>query len=48
MLAGLVTMIFMSTANYLREERRRRRIRTAFGQYVSRDLVDALSETEEG
>jgi adenylate cyclase len=48
MLAGLVTMIFMSTANYLREERRRRRIRTAFGQYVSRDLVDRLSETEEG
>ncbi len=48
MLAGLTTMIFMSTANYLREERRRRRIRTAFGQYVSRDLVDRLSETEEG
>jgi adenylate cyclase len=47
MLAGLMTMIFMSTANYLREERRRRRIRTAFGQYVSRDLVDALSENEE-
>jgi adenylate cyclase len=48
MLAGLVTMIFMSTSNYLREERRRRRIRTAFGQYVSRDLVDTLSENEEG
>jgi adenylate cyclase len=48
MLAGLGTMIFMSTANYLREERRRRRIRTAFGQYVSRDLVDRLSETEDG
>jgi adenylate cyclase len=48
MAAGLVTMIFMSTANYLREERRRRRIRTAFGQYVSRDLVDRLSENEEG
>jgi adenylate cyclase len=47
MAAGLVTMIFMSTANYLREERRRRRIRTAFGQYVSRDLVDRLSENEE-
>jgi len=48
MLAGLVTMIFMSTSNYLREERRRRRIRAAFGQYVSRDLVDTLSENEEG
>jgi adenylate cyclase len=48
MLAGLVTMIFMSTSNYLREERRRRRIRMAFGQYVSRDLVDTLSENEEG
>ena len=48
MAAGLVTMIFMSTSYYLREERRRRRIRTAFGQYVSRDLVDRLSETEEG
>ena len=48
MAAGLVTMIFMSTANYLREERRRRQIRTAFGQYVSRDLVDRLSENEEG
>jgi adenylate cyclase len=48
MAAGLVTMIFMSTSNYLREERRRRRIRAAFGQYVSRDLVDRLSETEEG
>jgi adenylate cyclase len=48
MAAGLVTMIFMSTSNYLREERRRHRIRTAFGQYVSRDLVDTLSENEEG
>jgi adenylate cyclase len=47
MAAGLASMIFMSSANYLREERRRRRIRTAFGQYVSRDLVDRLVETEE-
>jgi adenylate cyclase len=46
MAAGLVSMIFMSSANYLREERRRRRIRTAFGQYVSRDLVDRLAESE--
>lgn len=46
MASGLVSMIFMSSANYLREERRRRRIRTAFGQYVSRDLVDRLAESE--
>jgi adenylate cyclase len=47
MAAGLVSMIFMSSANYLREERRRRRIRTAFGQYVSRDLVDRLAENQD-
>ncbi len=35
---------FMATANYLREERERRQIRGAFGQYVSPDLVNQLSE----
>ena len=40
---GLATIIFMSAANYLREEQRRRQMRTAFGQYVSKDLVNALS-----
>ncbi|MEX0338384.1 MAG: CHASE2 domain-containing protein [Arenibacterium sp.] len=46
--AGLATIMFMSSANYLREERRRRQIRTAFGQYVSRDLVDELSDNSAG
>ncbi|MDF1726469.1 MAG: adenylate/guanylate cyclase domain-containing protein [Sulfitobacter sp.] len=36
--------IFMSTINYLREERQRRQIRGAFGQYVSPDLVNQLQE----
>ncbi|MEM7520329.1 MAG: adenylate/guanylate cyclase domain-containing protein [Pseudomonadota bacterium] len=36
--------IFMATANYLREEQERQRIRGAFGQYVSPDLVNQLSE----
>ncbi|MEP3845683.1 MAG: adenylate/guanylate cyclase domain-containing protein [Paracoccaceae bacterium] len=40
---GLATIMFMSAANYLREEQRRRQMRTAFGQYVSKDLVNALS-----
>ena len=46
-LAGLGTIIFMSTTNYLREESRRREIRSAFGQYVSADLVDTLAENPE-
>lgn len=45
--AGLATIIFMSSANYLREERRRQRIRTAFGQYVSRDLVTELIDNQQ-
>lgn len=45
--AGLATIIFMSAANYLREERQRRQIRQAFGQYVSKDLVDALNDSQE-
>lgn len=40
---ALIAM-FMATANYLREERERRQIRGAFGQYVSPDLVNQLSE----
>ncbi|NNE51177.1 MAG: CHASE2 domain-containing protein [Sulfitobacter sp.] len=40
---GLVAM-FLATMNYLREERQRRRIRGAFGQYVSPDLVNQLSD----
>ena len=40
--------MYMATTNYLREERRRMRIRAAFGQYVSKDLVAELSDSEEG
>ncbi|MEM6308580.1 MAG: adenylate/guanylate cyclase domain-containing protein [Pseudomonadota bacterium] len=43
-LAGLATIIFMSTTNYVREEKRRRDIRSAFRHYVSEDLVNALSD----
>lgn len=46
-MCGLATVMFMSAANYLREERSRRQIRTAFGQYVSKDLVSVLSENHE-
>ena len=42
--AVAVIAMFMATANYLREEQERRRIRGAFGQYVSPDLVNQLSD----
>ncbi|AXI46328.1 adenylate/guanylate cyclase domain-containing protein [Sulfitobacter sp. SK012] len=42
-IATTATVILMSTVNYLREERQRREIRSAFGQYVSPDLVAQLS-----
>ncbi|MCV3273979.1 CHASE2 domain-containing protein [Roseobacter sinensis] len=45
-LATAVTVILISTVNYLREERQRREIRNAFGQYVSPDLVDQLSRNQ--
>ena len=38
-----LTTLVMSSANYLREEQERRQIRSAFGQYVSPDLVERLS-----
>ncbi|MEO0991807.1 MAG: adenylate/guanylate cyclase domain-containing protein, partial [Pseudomonadota bacterium] len=38
---GLLIML-ITTNNYLREERERRQIRGAFGQYVSPQLVDVL------
>lgn len=44
-LATLLAVMLLSTVNYLREERQRRRIRGAFSQYVSPDLVDQLSES---
>ncbi len=43
-LSGLATIMFMSATNYLREERRRQAIRAAFGQYVSKDLVNEITE----
>ncbi|MFK7870788.1 MAG: CHASE2 domain-containing protein [Roseobacter sp.] len=46
-LATLVTVMLISSVNYLREERQRRQIRSAFGQYVSPDLVEQLSQNQE-
>lgn len=46
-LSGLATIMFMSATNYLREERRRRAIRAAFGQYVSKDLVNEIAENSD-
>ncbi len=43
-ISTLLTMMLMSSANYLREERQRRQIRKAFGQYVSPDLVSQLAD----
>ncbi|GGH32497.1 adenylate cyclase [Cribrihabitans marinus] len=46
-LSVLITFMIISSVNYLREERQRRAIRSAFGQYVSPDLVDQLSRNPE-
>jgi adenylate cyclase len=43
-IAVVLVAMFMATTNYLREERERRQIRGAFGQYVSPDLVNQLSD----
>ncbi len=43
LLATAVIVLALILANYLREERQRQEIRTAFGQYVSPDLVEQLS-----
>jgi len=43
-LAAVATLMLMSTLNYLREERQRRQIRSAFGQYVSPQLVERLQD----
>lgn len=43
-IATVLTVMLMSTANYVREEVRRQQIRSAFGQYVSPDLVAQLSD----
>ncbi|MBW4710676.1 adenylate/guanylate cyclase domain-containing protein [Roseobacter sp. YSTF-M11] len=44
--ATTTAVMLISTVNYLREERQRREIRSAFGQYVSPDLVDQLSRNQ--
>lgn len=44
----VVIFIILATFNYLREERKRREIRSAFGQYVSPDLVSELADSPEG
>ncbi|MBV0911770.1 CHASE2 domain-containing protein [Anianabacter salinae] len=43
-LATLLIAGIMTTANYLREERQRREIRGAFGQYVSPALIERLQD----
>lgn len=43
---GVIAALVLS--NYLREERQRREIRAAFGQYVSPDLVAQLSNNPKG
>jgi len=45
-LTALAMLILMTSANYLREEHRRRQIRAAFGQYVSPELVAQLSDRD--
>lgn len=45
-LATATAIMLISTVNYLREERQRRQIRGAFGQYVSPDLVDQLTKNQ--
>ncbi|WP_220084048.1 CHASE2 domain-containing protein [Roseovarius marisflavi] len=41
------SVMLMSSLNYLREERLRQHIRSAFGQYVSPDLVASLAENRD-
>jgi adenylate cyclase len=43
---GAIFML-MATANYMREERQKRQIRGAFGQYLSPALVDRLADHPE-
>jgi len=43
----IALFLFTVTANYMREEKQRQRIRTAFGQYLSPGLVDQLTENPE-
>ena len=43
-LSAALIFILMSVFNYMREEKRRAEIRSAFGQYVSPDVVDSLAD----
>lgn len=43
-LVAITLFILAATANYIREERQKRQIRGAFGQYLSPALVDQLSD----
>jgi adenylate cyclase len=46
-ISSLAVMTIMVFANYFREEAQRRQIRSAFGQYLSPDLVEELAEDPE-
>ena len=43
-ISAALIIIILTTFNYLREEKQRRQIRSAFGQYVSPDLVAKLAD----
>ena len=47
LIASFTVMMVMVSTNYLREEAQRRQIRSAFGQYLSSDLVEELVEHPE-
>ena len=44
LIATILVLVLLTTANYFREEQKRKQIRGAFGQYISPDLVDQLSD----
>ncbi len=46
-LVTALLFLLTMTANYMREERQKQRIRGAFGQYLSPTLVDQLTESPE-
>ena len=45
--AGFIVFALITFANYARESAQRRRIRSAFAQYLSPDLVDELCRSDE-
>lgn len=46
-IATALLFVALATANYIREEQQRQQIRGAFGQYISPDLVEQLSQNPE-